>query len=215
MAKLTTTSYTILGLLAYRPWSAYELTKHMQNSAIRAVWPRTESRIYLEFKNLLAHKLATSKEEKKGKQKRSVYTITRKGEQALSQWLEQPEGALRIESEPLLKLLFSGKHAESARIQIHHIREQLLSEMLVARNALSLAIEQDFEQVRDIEGSAWVLPLLIGILETRKTWLEEVERRLDTEADEREPAAMAEDAKRIYLKQSAKLDALIEELSQE
>lgn len=211
MAKLTTTSYTILGLLAYRPWSAYELTKHMQNSAIRAVWPRTESRIYLEFKNLLAHKLATSKEEKKGKQKRSVYTITRKGEQALSQWLEQPEGALRIESEPLLKLLFSSNHPASAHIQMRHIREQLLEEMQVARGALALAVDRDFERVLDVQSSALLLPLLVSLLEARKNWLVEVEKRL---AEEPKQESALDAARRIYMQQSAKLDGLIEELAQ-
>ena len=45
VAKLTTTSYAILGLLRRRPWSAYELTKYMQHSGIRAVWPRIRGQV--------------------------------------------------------------------------------------------------------------------------------------------------------------------------
>jgi hypothetical protein len=40
--ELTTTSYAILGLLAIRPWSTYELARQMQRD-LRFVWPRAES----------------------------------------------------------------------------------------------------------------------------------------------------------------------------
>ena len=41
MRKLTPTSYAILGLLALRPWSAYELTKQVRRS-LHFCWPRAE-----------------------------------------------------------------------------------------------------------------------------------------------------------------------------
>src|SRR5690349_13448166 len=107
LGNLTTTTYAILGLLSRRPWSAYDLTQHMVRSAVRAVWPRTESRIYLEFKTLLDHKLATAHQEANGGRKRSVYTITAKGRTALKEWLQRAEGGFRVESEPLLKLHYS------------------------------------------------------------------------------------------------------------
>jgi PadR family transcriptional regulator, regulatory protein AphA len=42
--KLTTTSYVILGHLALRSWSTYELAQQMKRST-RHYWPRAESKI--------------------------------------------------------------------------------------------------------------------------------------------------------------------------
>ena len=62
--KLTPTSYALLGLLARKPQSAYELNAMMQYSSIRVYWPRVDSHVYSEPKKLLQHELVS---EKKGK----------------------------------------------------------------------------------------------------------------------------------------------------
>jgi DNA-binding PadR family transcriptional regulator len=59
---LTTTSFALLGLLSVRPWSAYELTGQMKRG-MRHTWPRTETRVYQEPKNLVAHGLANAASE--------------------------------------------------------------------------------------------------------------------------------------------------------
>ena len=51
---LTTTSYAVLGLLAIKPWSSYELTQQMDRSLGR-VWPRAVSKLYEEPKKLVDH----------------------------------------------------------------------------------------------------------------------------------------------------------------
>ena len=56
-AALTTTSYAILGLLAVRPWTTYELAQQMHR-ALGQFWPRAESKLYEEPKKLVAHGLA-------------------------------------------------------------------------------------------------------------------------------------------------------------
>ena len=65
MKKLTPTSYALLGLLARKPWSAYELNAHMQYSVLNAFWPRAASGVYSEPKKLVANKLATASEEER------------------------------------------------------------------------------------------------------------------------------------------------------
>jgi DNA-binding PadR family transcriptional regulator len=55
---LTTTSYAILGLLAIKPWTTYELAKQMEGS-LRNFWPRAERKLYEEPRKLVAHQLAT------------------------------------------------------------------------------------------------------------------------------------------------------------
>src|ERR1041384_4216871 len=83
--QLTTTSFAILGLLSVRRWSAYELTGQMKRG-LRYTWPRTETRIYQEPRNLVAHGLATAHPEANGRRQRTVYTITTKGRRALADW---------------------------------------------------------------------------------------------------------------------------------
>ena len=114
---LTTTSYAILGVLAMRSWSAYDLTAYMRTSAVRRCWPRTESRLYAEPKNLVAHGLAVSKKEYTGRRSRTVYSITDQGRLALARWLGERADRWETEDEPLLKILLAD----------HGTRDQLLA----------------------------------------------------------------------------------------
>lgn len=106
MPKLTTTSYVILGHLALRRWSAYELARQMQRST-RHYWPRAESKIYDEPKKLVAHGLATATREYTGRRPRTVYEITDKGRRALQRWLSEPGRAPLVEFEGAVKVLFA------------------------------------------------------------------------------------------------------------
>ena len=45
MRPLTTTSHAVLGLLAVRPRSAYDLVRQIKRSNIRLIWPRAESKL--------------------------------------------------------------------------------------------------------------------------------------------------------------------------
>lgn len=103
---LTTTSYAILGLLAVRPWSTYELARQMDRSLGR-IWPRAESKIYEEPKKLVRCGLAVAERESVGRRPRTVYTITRKGREALADWLREPGAGPVLESEQLLKVFFA------------------------------------------------------------------------------------------------------------
>jgi PadR family transcriptional regulator, regulatory protein AphA len=105
-AALTTTSFAILGLLAVRPWSTYELTRQMDRSLGR-IWPRAQSKLYEEPKKLVEHGLATAATERVGKRRRTVYTITEQGRQALADWLQEPGAGPVLESEQLLKVSFA------------------------------------------------------------------------------------------------------------
>lgn len=106
MQKLTTTSYVILGLLALRRWSTYELAQQMQRS-LRHYWPRAESHIYEEPKKLVAHGLASATREHAGRRPRTVYAITDKGRRELGRWLAEPGRAPIVEFEGLVKVLFA------------------------------------------------------------------------------------------------------------
>jgi DNA-binding PadR family transcriptional regulator len=106
VAKLTTTSYLILGLLALRRWSTYELAQQMKRS-IHFYWPRAESHIYEEPKKLVAHGLAAASSEQTGRRPRTMYAITDAGREALRAWLADPGRGPVVEFEGLVKVLFA------------------------------------------------------------------------------------------------------------
>ena len=102
----TTTSQAILGLLALRPWTTYELAKQVQRS-LGWFWPRTERKLYDEPKRLVAAGLATSKQEMTGARPRTVYGITARGRKALRAWLGAPPAPPSLEFEGLVKVFFA------------------------------------------------------------------------------------------------------------
>ncbi len=105
MHQLTATSYALLGLLAIKPWSAYELAQQMKRG-FAWYWPRAERAIYAEPKNLVAHDLARARTVHRGRRPRTVYEITAKGRRALRTWLAEASAAPRFESEALVRLTF-------------------------------------------------------------------------------------------------------------
>lgn len=103
--RLTTTSFAILGLLAIKPWSTYEITKLMRR-ALLAVWPRAESNLYREPQRLVQVGLATAERVDVGRRRRTEYAITPAGRRALETWLATPASPTTLESEGALKVLF-------------------------------------------------------------------------------------------------------------
>jgi DNA-binding PadR family transcriptional regulator len=102
--KLTTTSFALLGLLAIKPWSAYELATQMDRNR---AWPRASSKVYEEPKKLVEHGLARASRGMTGERLRTVYSITPKGRRALASWLDQPGAGPVLEFEQILKVFFS------------------------------------------------------------------------------------------------------------
>jgi DNA-binding PadR family transcriptional regulator len=105
-ADLTTTSYAILGLLAIKPWSTYELARQMDR-ALGRFWPRTRSKLYEEPKKLVAHGLARASTETVGRRRRTVYSITPQGRRALATWIPTPGAGPVLEFEQLVKVFFA------------------------------------------------------------------------------------------------------------
>jgi PadR family transcriptional regulator, regulatory protein AphA len=106
MPPLSTTSYSILGYLAIRPFTAYELTKQMGRT-FHHFWPRAESGIYREMKRLVDHGLAAADEESVGRRARTRYTITRAGRTALRKWMATPTAPGFLECEGLVRVLWA------------------------------------------------------------------------------------------------------------
>ena len=138
---LTTTSYGVLSILALRDHSTYDLARQMRMS-LHYMWPRAESNVYAEPKRLVAAGLATSREEWTGSRRRTIYSITKAGRAALTEWLASPSSRQRYESEGLLKVLF----AENGT------KDDLLETIREIRRDASAVIEH-FLQFADVYGA--------------------------------------------------------------
>ena len=96
-------TYGLLGMLAVRPLTGYELTQQVRRS-LRFVWPASEGHLYREQKRLVDLGWASVEQEPAGQRSRKRYSITESGRAALSAWLDtepeephfQVEGALRV-----------------------------------------------------------------------------------------------------------------------
>jgi DNA-binding PadR family transcriptional regulator len=96
----------MLGLLAIRPWSTYELAKQMRRN-LHYFWPRAESNLYAEPLRLVAGGWAKARFLPVGRRRRTVYSISANGRRALEQWLGEPAAGPRLEAEQLVKFTFA------------------------------------------------------------------------------------------------------------
>jgi PadR family transcriptional regulator AphA len=104
---LNTTCYAILGILALKPRTAYELAAEMQH-CFEYFWPRADPRVYDEAKRLAARGLASVSREHVGKRPRTTYAITAAGQRALEEWLAEPsQQPVSLEFEGLLKVFLA------------------------------------------------------------------------------------------------------------
>jgi DNA-binding PadR family transcriptional regulator len=102
MATASPATYGLLGMLAVRPWTGYELTRQVRRS-LRFVWNSSDGHLYREQRRLVEMGWATVEEEAAGQRSRKRYSITAAGRAALTEWLatdpEEPhfqiEGVLR------------------------------------------------------------------------------------------------------------------------
>jgi PadR family transcriptional regulator, regulatory protein AphA len=139
--ELTTTSYAMLGMLAIRPWSTYELAQHMDRGLGR-LWPRARSNLFNEPKKLVAHGLATASDEAVGRRPRTLYAITPSGRRALRRWLGTPGAGPVLEFEQLLKVFFADQGTKAdALAAVRDIRawadERDAENIAVARSYLA------------------------------------------------------------------------------
>ena len=100
------TTFGLLGMLAVRSWTGYELAKQMRRS-LRFVWSSSEGHLYREQKRLVELGWAEVEVEPSGGRSRKRYTITPAGEAALRSWLATPPQEPHFEVEGLLRLFFS------------------------------------------------------------------------------------------------------------
>ncbi|MFI0779481.1 PadR family transcriptional regulator [Streptomyces sp. NPDC021212] len=97
--------HAVLGLLADRPASGYDLLK-LFDTSLATVWPATQSQIYTELTKLAQAGLITVVAE--GPRGRKEYALTEQGMAELRQWLTETTPQRNTRSEILLRVFFLG-----------------------------------------------------------------------------------------------------------
>ncbi|RPE38194.1 PadR family transcriptional regulator [Streptomyces sp. Ag109_O5-1] len=95
--------HALLGLLADRPASGYDLLK-LFDTSLAHVWPATQSQLYGELNRLAEAGLVDVSAE--GPRRRKEYTVTEEGLKELRAWLVAPTQQQPQRSELLLKVFF-------------------------------------------------------------------------------------------------------------
>lgn len=132
MSSLTPTARVILGMLKLGLGTGYEI-KQVIDFSTRFFWTASYGQIYPELKRLRKAGLVRAESDPRGKVKRTVYSLTPKGEQALREWLTDSEDVLfEIRDESLLRLFFSDQLSREEVIANLRMQEQVF-ELVLAR----------------------------------------------------------------------------------
>lgn len=115
MSSSSPTTYGLLGLLAVRSWTGYELTRQVRRS-LRFVWSVSDGHLYREQKRLVELGWATVEEEPAGRRSRKRYTITEAGRAALAAWLETEPEEPHFQIEGVLRLFLGDQSSPEALV---------------------------------------------------------------------------------------------------
>jgi len=186
--SLTTTSYALLGLLALRPWSTYELAKQVQRS-LSWFWPRTERKLYDEPRELVAHGLAVAVEQRTGNRPRTQYAITAAGRKALRRWLSEPSVPASLEMEAMVKVFFAdaGTLAQ-LRATLAEVHAQSSDRVATLRSMIEAAEDGHAEFAQRLALNALALRYQLDHQQLQADWARWASAQIETWHSPTDPA---------------------------
>ena len=158
--------HALLGALADRPRSGYELLKHFEQSLAYA-WPARHSQIYPELARLRAAGLIEHTES--GPRGSKTYALTDRGLEEVRRWLRETEPDRRVRNDAALRLFFLWLlEPEEARAQLERERDYWRG-VLAELEAIG---EQPAGTTRKEKAFRLALEGGIRTVEARVAWLE-------------------------------------------
>lgn len=140
MSSLTPTARVILGMLKLGVLTGYDIKKAIDTST-RFFWGASFGQIYPELRRLREAGLIEGRDVPRGQVKRTVYSLTPAGEQALRDWLTDTESfTFEMRDEGLLRLFFGDALS----------REEVLANLRAQQGYLELVLGR----LREIEVEA-------------------------------------------------------------
>ena len=173
--ELSATGKVILGMLAARPRSGYEI-KQLVDSSARFFWAASYGQIYPELKRLEQAGLITGADASQGNRQRTVFTLTAKGRRAAREWIAGAPEVFELRDEGLLELFFAGSIEPARTAEI--ARERAASatataaELRVLRDDLDQKHQAEEPESSPDAGSLTVLRYGIEMNEWAAEWFE-------------------------------------------
>jgi len=115
--KQTAVTPVVLGLLAMRPRSGYDI-KTVVDRSTRFFWAASYGQIYPELRRLEQDGLIEGESVPNGARDRRVYKITAGGRKALEDWLLGDTVTIELRDESLLRLFFADALPAGQAIQL-------------------------------------------------------------------------------------------------
>jgi len=164
--------YALLGLLADRPYSGWQLLKHFEGSLAYA-WPARHSQIYPELARLREAGLIEQTGE--GPRGAKEYTLTSTGREEVERWLRETTPSRNTRDEALLRVFFLWL------LDPEEAAEYLDREVEFQRRMLAdLEHIESSETPDDAKERSYRLALDFGlrITRARRDWAEEAARQV-------------------------------------
>ncbi len=154
-AKLTITSYAVLGLIdQWGPSTPYQL-KNVAAVSVLHFWTIPHTQIYSECRKLAGAGLLDERREESGRRRRT-YRLTAKGRKALAEWRADPHTDYYELRDPgLLKLFVGGDPVALAATQLEaherrlHSYEAMRDSMPDMPEGMRLALEAGIGHARE------------------------------------------------------------------
>jgi PadR family transcriptional regulator, regulatory protein AphA len=174
-AHLTPFSYVILLLVGSGGAAPHDLLRmHRQGNWI--YWTAAESRFYAEPKRLEQLGYLDAHRQPGKTTDRTVYTLTDRGRRAISRWLAEPSGFIRIQNEPAARLTGADLASDEQTVvdSLSAIRPQIDEQLAwldrAEREATRIANRERYLRLNH--------RLSRRILAAFSAWLDEVEQEL-------------------------------------
>jgi PadR family transcriptional regulator AphA len=182
--ELSATGKVILGMLAARPRSGYEIKQLVDNTA-RFFWAASYGQIYPELKRLEKEGLISGSDSAQGKRQRTVFKLTAAGKRAAREWIARPPEVLEVRDEGLLEIFFAGSIEPARAPEIARERAARAAAGAAELRAIQDQIEEEGRHEgpdhKPDAGSLMVLRYGIEMNEWVAEWFERAAEDLENE----------------------------------
>jgi PadR family transcriptional regulator, regulatory protein AphA len=190
--ELSATGKVILGMLAAKPRSGYEI-KQLVDSSARYFWAASYGQIYPELKTLEKQGLIAGTDSAQGARQRTVFKLTAAGKRAAREWMAGPPEVLETRDEGLLKLFFAGSIDPTRAAEIARERAATSRAKAEQLRAIAEIVDEtgkpDGAEARPDAGSLAVLRYGIEMSEWTADWFERTAEDLERQTSAAVPAA--------------------------
>jgi DNA-binding PadR family transcriptional regulator len=172
----------ILGFLAERPASGYDLKTRCFTGPIRAFWTADQAQIYRTLDRLKAARLVSStRRRQSSRPDRLIYEITHAGREALAERVSQPLPLPPLRDPFLVQLFFSGLVDDEALLQVLETRRAEHQGRLDELRAFQSEVSADRQRLpRD---TLLMLTALDGAIAQQRTLIDWLDECIDSVRD--------------------------------